>query len=53
MQVEMSADPGWALAKAREYLASEPVLHNLILTLLHERVERPEAGRYWVVTMGP
>lgn len=51
--VDSSADPGRVLAKAGDYLASEPVLHNLILTLLHERLERPEPGRYWMVTDGP
>lgn len=49
----MSAGPGRVLAKAGEYLASDPVLHNIILTLLHERLERPEPGRYWIVNDGP
>ncbi len=53
MHVVSSADPGQVLAKAGEHLASDPVLHNLILTLLHERLEQPEPGRYWMVNDGP
>ncbi|HEX5616151.1 MAG TPA: GNAT family N-acetyltransferase, partial [Acidimicrobiia bacterium] len=34
---------------AGEFLGSDPVRHNLILTLLHGRVAAPEPGRYWVV----
>ena len=36
------------LSKAAEFLPSQPVLHNLILTLLHTRVAQPEPGRYWL-----
>jgi uncharacterized protein len=31
-----SNDPAWVLTVAKAYLASEPVLHNLALTLLHK-----------------
>ena len=37
------------LDEAGAFLASDPVLHNVILTLLHSRLERPEPGRYWIV----
>lgn len=37
-----------ALASARGFLTSRPVLHNVILSLLHERAAHPEPGRYWV-----
>lgn len=37
------------LDEAGDFLAGDPVLHNVILTLLHSRVVRPEPGRYWVV----
>jgi uncharacterized protein len=33
---------------AREFLASQPVLHNLVLSLLHARTAHPEPGRYWL-----
>ncbi len=41
-------DPGSVLDLAGPFLASDPVQHNLILTLLRTRVEHPEAGRYWM-----
>jgi ribosomal protein S18 acetylase RimI-like enzyme len=50
--VTMSTDPRWVLAQAGDYLAAEPVLHNLVLTLLHERVAAPVSGRYWIVADG-
>ena len=52
VKVTFSDDPAWVLAKANGFLASEPVLHNLILTLLHARVAHPEPGRYWVASEG-
>src|SRR5258708_29216828 len=45
-------DPALVLERAGEFLASQPVLHNLILSLLHARVERREPGRYWVALDG-
>jgi predicted GNAT family acetyltransferase len=48
--VTFTDDPSRVLSDAHEFLASEPVLHNLILTLLHQRVEHPEPGRYWVAS---
>jgi len=45
-------DPSQVLEEAAAFLASEPVLHNLILTLLHARASRPEPGRYWVASEG-
>ena len=35
---------------ARAFLESRPVEHNLILTLLRDRIDRPEPGRYWWVS---
>ncbi len=52
IEVTSAGDPAWALAEAGEFLASEPVLHNIILTLLHERVAHPEPGTYWVAKDG-
>ena len=53
IHVAASADAGEVLARAGEHLASDPVLNNLILTLLHDRLEQPEPGRYWMVSDGP
>ena len=50
--VTLERDPGVVLERAREFLASEPVAHNLILTLLHARVSHPEDGRYWIASRG-
>lgn len=47
-----SDDPAWILAKAKMFLASKPVLHNIILTVLHERVANPRPGRYWLAADG-
>lgn len=33
---------------AQQFLLTRPVRHNLILTLLNERLARQEPGRYWV-----
>ena len=52
VEVVLSEDPGRALTEAGVFLASDPVLHNLILTLLHERLAYPEPGRYWVAKEG-
>ena len=52
VEVVFGEDPGWALYEAGKFLASDPVQHNLILTLLHTRVAYPEPGRYWVVRDG-
>lgn len=35
-------------AAAKEFLLSRKVLHNLILTIVDNRLARHEAGRYWV-----
>lgn len=45
-------DPSRVLEQAGSHLRGEPVLHNLIMTLLHARVARPEPGRYWIVEEG-
>jgi predicted GNAT family acetyltransferase len=50
IRVTFSDDPARVLTEARAFLASRPVLHNLILTLLHERIAHREPGRYWVAT---
>jgi uncharacterized protein len=52
IKIAFSEDPALALSTAGEFLASQPVLHNLILSLLHARTARSEPGRYWVATDG-
>jgi uncharacterized protein len=52
VEVVLGEDPGWALTEAGVFLASHPVLHNLILTLLHERLAYPEPGRFWLAKDG-
>jgi uncharacterized protein len=48
IKIVFSEDPAPILSRAGQFLASEPVLHNLILTLLRARIAHPEPGRYWV-----
>lgn len=48
IEVIASTDPVRVLAEAEEFLAAKPVHHNLILTLLHNRVAHHEPGRYWI-----
>ena len=52
IKVLFSEDPAFVLARAGEFLSSEPVLHNLILTILHSRVAQPGPGRYWIAFQG-
>jgi ribosomal protein S18 acetylase RimI-like enzyme len=44
-----TADPAEVLATAAEFLARDPVRHNVVLSLLETRVRHPEAGDYWIV----
>ncbi len=50
--VEATDDPGRVLTTAASFLRSDPVAHNLILTLLYARVAVPERGRYWIASVG-
>ena len=52
VEVSFSDDAGWVLNKAKVFLSSKPVHHNLILTLLHARVAHYKPGRYWVAMDG-
>lgn len=52
IKIVFSEDPRLVLSSAGEFLASQPVLHNLILSILHARATRPEPGRYWVAMTG-
>jgi uncharacterized protein len=48
IKIAFSEDPALVLSRAGEFLASQPVLHNLILSLLRARLTQPEPGRYWL-----
>jgi GNAT superfamily N-acetyltransferase len=45
-------EPEEVLDIAGDFLASQPVINNLMLTLLHDRVTVPEPGHYWVAADG-
>src|ERR1700693_1751058 len=47
-----SEDPGFVIRRADKFLSSEPVLHNLILSILHSRVAQSDPGRYWIALHG-
>jgi hypothetical protein len=52
IKIAFSEDAAWVLNRAGPFLASQPVLHNLLLTLLHARVTSREPGRYWMAMDG-
>src|SRR6516225_8647267 len=48
ISVTLSDDPASVLNVAGEFLASQPVRHKIILSLLQARIAHCEPGRYWV-----
>ncbi len=48
IEVVFTDDPAFVLKVARAFLASQPVSHNLVLSLLDARTTHPEPGRYWL-----
>lgn len=53
MRATFTDDPAAALQAAGAFLRAQPVEHNLILSLLRQRIERPEPGRYgWAADGG-
>jgi predicted GNAT family acetyltransferase len=48
--VHRSDDPAAVRRDADRFLASDPVRHHVVLTILDLRTRRPEPGRYWTVT---
>jgi uncharacterized protein len=48
LKVLFSEDPAFVLSKAGVFLSSQPVLHNLILSILHARLIHGDQGRYWM-----
>ena len=47
LKVVFSEDPAFVLSRAGVFLSSQPVLHNLVLSILHARVAQGDPGRYW------
>ena len=47
--VTFTESPARVLDDAGAFLRSDPVRHNVLLTLLELRVKYPEPGRYWIV----
>lgn len=43
-----SEDPAFVLSRGGVFLSSQPVLHNLILSILHARAAEGDPGRYWM-----
>jgi hypothetical protein len=52
LKVLFSDDPAFVIGRADKFLSSEPVLHNLILSILHSRVAQGDPGRYWIALHG-
>jgi predicted GNAT family acetyltransferase len=52
IRVEAHVDPARVIAIAADFLAAEPVRHNLIATLLHRCVDTGSAGRFWTAHDG-
>lgn len=50
IEVVFTEDPTFVLNVAGAFLASQPVSHNLVLSLLDARTTYPEPGRYWLAT---
>ena len=48
LKVVFSEDPAFVLSRARRFLSSQPVLHNLVLSILHARAAQGDPGRYWM-----
>jgi hypothetical protein len=52
LKVVFSEDPAFVLSRAGVFLSSEPVLHNMVLSILHARVAHGDPGRYWMALQG-
>lgn len=50
--VAFTDQPSAVLDAAGDMLASSPVAHNLVLSLLSNRVAHPVPGRYWIAAVG-
>jgi hypothetical protein len=52
LKVLLTEDPTFVLSRAEVFLSSQPVLNNLVLTILHARVAQGDPGRYWIAVQG-
>ena len=52
LKVVFTDDPAFVLNRAGLFLSSQPVLHNLVLSLLHARAAQGDPGRYWMAIQG-
>jgi len=52
LKVLFSEDPKFVLKRANEFLSSNAVVHNLVLSILAARVAHADAGRYWIALYG-
>lgn len=52
IRIAFAEDAALVLREAGECLLCDPVLNNLVLTLLHARASHPEPGRYWIASDG-
>src|SRR5947209_3712776 len=50
--VERHDDAATAFDAARAFLMTRPVEHNILLSILQDRIAEPEPGRYWVARDG-
>ena len=48
LKVVFTEDPAFVLSRAGVFLSSQPVLHNLVLSILHARLAQGDPGRYWM-----
>jgi uncharacterized protein len=49
-KVFFSEDPAFVLGRAGVFLSTQPVLHNLVLSILHARIAHGDPGRYWMAS---
>jgi uncharacterized protein len=49
IEIRTNDNAGAVLRAAEAFLCATPAEHNLVLTILHERTDHPEPGRYWTV----
>ena len=52
LKVLFCEDPAFVLRRADEFLSSNPVVHNLVLSILHASVAHADPGRYWIALYG-
>lgn len=52
IKVFYSEDPRFVLSTAGVFLSSQPVLHNMIVTILKARVAEGNPGHYWMARQG-